>query len=181
MKTERLRELIQLRRAVRIRPKHATDQTIHGFPLVMSDQFLVLQEIREFHLDGYAVVPLKNIYALRSGRAERAIERVLTGEGLYDHINLPYPLNLDSFQELFRSIQALAKNVIIETLEVDGDMIEESFVIGKITGFSKRSVAILNFDDAGYWNPEPTILGYKQIKWITFDSEYINLFSKYVQ
>lgn len=181
MKAEKFKEYIQLRRAVRIRPKHATDQTLHGFPLVLSDNFVVLQEIREFHLDGYAIVPLKSIYAVRSGPVERAIERVLQGEGIYDKVSLPYALNLDSFADVFRSLQQTGKNIIIEVLEFERQYINEDFVIGKIVGMSPRSVAILNFDDTGICDIEPTVISYKNIKWISFDSEYINLFSKYLR
>jgi hypothetical protein len=181
MKSEKLQELLQLRRAVRVRPKHATDQTIHGFPVLLSEKFLLLNEIREFHLDGYALIPLKNIYAIRSSKPERMIEKILTSEGVYDKVGITYDVNLDDFQEFFRSLQQRAKHVMIEMLQVDEDMIEEAFCIGRVVGMSKRSVAIMNYDDTGNWDTEPTVINYKHIKWVTFDSEYVNIFGKYVE
>ena len=73
------------------------------------------------------------------------------------------------------------KNIIVETVEIDGNMLDERYMIGRIVGMSARSVAILNFSDTGKWDSEPTILAYKQIKWVTFDSEYVNTFTKYLQ
>ena len=180
MNTEKLQELVQLRRAIRIRPKFATDQAIHGFPLTVTDQFVLIQEINDFHLDGYTIIPLRNLYAVRSGKAERMIERVFTGEGTIDKIKTPDDLRLDSFRDLFRSIQKLGKLVIVDSVEVDGDMMEEDSFIGRIVGMSPRSVAILNFTGAGVWDTEPTVVAYKQIKWITFDNEYVNTFAKYL-
>jgi len=180
MKSEKLKELVQLRKAIRIRPKFATDQTIYGFPLVVTDQFMLLHEIHDFHLNGYTIIPLPKLFAVRSGGRERTLERILAEEKVLDKVGCPYNLNMDSFHGIFKSIQALAKNVIVETVEVDGNMLDERYMIGKIVGMSARSVAIMNFDDTGKWDTEPTILAYKQIKWVTFDSEYINTFSKYL-
>jgi len=180
MNTEKLQELVQLRRAIRIRPKYATDQAIHGFPLVVSEQFILIHEINDFHLDGYTVIPLRNLYAVRSGKAERMIERVFTGEGAFDKITVPEEVRLDSFRDLFRSIQKLGKLVIVDSVEVDGETMEEDSFIGKIVGMSPRSVAILNFNGAGEWETEPTVVSYKQIKWVTFDNEYVNTFAKYL-
>ena len=177
----RFQELIESHKVIRLRPKFPPEETIHGIPLAASEKFVVLQEIHEFHLDGYSVIPLSTVRALRAAPPEEMIERVLTGEGVFQKAGLPHELRLDSFASVFRSLKALGKNVIIELLPEDSyDMMEQGFFIGRIVGMSARSVAIRHFDAVGQWTSEPSVVPYDMIKWVTFDTEYINVFSKYL-
>ena len=128
------------------------------------------------------MIPLSSILAVRSGRAEEMIQRILTGEGIVARAGIPYDLQLDSFPQLFRSFKAMGKNVIVELLPEDPrDDPARAFLIGKVVGMSGRSAAILHFNAVGQWSTEPSVVPYDQIKWITFDTEYINVFSKYLR
>ncbi len=178
----RFQELVETRKVIRLRPKFPPDETIHGIPLSASEQFVLLQEVHEFHLDGYTVMPLANVLAIRSGKAEEKIQEVLTGEGVFQKAGIPYELSLDTYAALFRSFKQLGKNVIVELLpEGPRDEPEQGFFIGRVVGMSARSVAILHFDAVGRWSSEPSVVPYDMIKWVTFDTEYINVFSKYLR
>jgi hypothetical protein len=181
-KHARFQELVEERPVIRVRPKFPPEETLHGIPLAASETLVLLQEVHEFHLDGYTVMPLKSVAAIRAGRAEETIQRILVGEGVYPKAGISYDVQLDSFQDLFRSLKKAGKNVIVELLpEGPRDEMDQAFLIGRIVGMSARSVAIMHFDAVGQWSSESTVLPYDMIKWVTFDTEYINVFSKYLQ
>jgi hypothetical protein len=181
-KLARFQELAEERRVIRVRPKFPPDETLHGIPLAASETLVLLQEVHEFHLDGYTVIPLKNVAALRAGAAEETIQRILVGEGVFSNAGINYDVQIDSFQDLFRSLKKAGKNVIVELLpEGPRDDMDHAFLIGRVVGMSARSVAIMHFDAVGKWSSESTVLPYDMIKWVTFDTEYVNVFSKYLQ
>lgn len=182
-KLERLRELVAARKAIRLTMKHRPAEKIHGIPLASTSEFLLLHEIHEFHLDGYLVVPLKNIRGVRTGEAEATIHRILEAENALTKLGLEDPVALNSYADLFSSLQALGRYVVVEAWEPsdDRDWVEDFFLIGRVVNVTARTVAILNFDPTGKWDSQPRQLPYKNISSINFDNEYINTFAKYVK
>lgn len=179
-KIERFKELMSLRQAVRIRPRYFPENHLYGFVVAVSDDFVVLHEIHDFHIDGYLIVPMSNIKGIRSSEAERTLEKILAAEGMMDRLGLKHELDLTGWRAMFRSVHKIGKNVIVETFNITHEREEEQFVIGRIQGMSAKSLSILGFDALGQWESEPMIIAYRNIKWVQFDSEYINVFSKYV-
>lgn len=177
----KFQELVENHTVIRLRPKFPPEETLHGIPLAATERLVLLQEVQEFHLDGYTVVPMTNVLALRSGRAEQTIQRILTAEGVYQRAGMPYELVLDDFSALFRSLKKLGKCAIVELLPEDVRDAPAGFFIGSVVGMSNRSVALRHFDALGRWASEPSIVPYDMIKWVTFDTEYINVFTKYLQ
>jgi hypothetical protein len=179
-KIERFTELMNLRQAVRVRPRYFPENHLFGFVVAVSDTFVVLHEIHDFHIDGYLIVPMSNIRGVRSGDSERVLEKVLAAEGAMDSLGLRHQIDLSDWRAMFRSLHRVGKNVIVEIYRIRRQREEEQFIIGRVQGMSDKSLSILGFDALGQWETEPTIVNYQAIKWVQVDSEYINVFSKYV-
>jgi hypothetical protein len=167
------KQLVQLQRTTVSRVKES------GFVLGHNAELVLIQNCDSFTLDGYTVVRMKDISAVRSNKFERFFEKMLKGEGTYDEVGIAYEVDLDSWQSLLRSLQKLNKNVIIEC-EV-GDEEKDEFYIGKLIRVNRKSASLLYFSAVGEWDEAPTVIPFDEITKVQFDDKYIQVFSKYLK
>jgi hypothetical protein len=181
MKHLKFQELVDLKRAVTITPKYPPYDTAMGFPLAVSEEMLLLHEIVEFHLAGYSIMPIYEIRAVRSKKSERMVEKIFDAEGITPKIGIADVPPLSDWPDLFQYFRRAQRFVQVEFFETnEPGFSDEAFAVGKITGLSASSVAVLNFDTSGRWDSEATVIAYDNIKRVRFDTEYINVFSKYL-
>lgn len=181
MKHLKIQELVDEKRAVTITPKYPPYDTSLGFCLAVSEEMLLTQEIVEFHLAGYAIMPIHEIRNLRSKKAERTVERIFEAEGTLKNVGISEVPPLNDWPDLFRWFNNQKKMIQVEYFDTpEPGYSDEAFAVGKITGLSSRSVAVLNFDASGKWDSEATVISYDNIKRIRFETEYIRVFSKYL-
>jgi len=181
MKHLKFQEFVDLKRAVTVTPKYPPYDTAIGFPLAVSEEMVLLHEVMEFHLAGYSVMPIHEIRSVRSKKAERALERIFEAEGLMKKVGIADAPLLNDWPDLFGWFKRQSRLVQVEFFEAaEPGFSDEAFAIGRITGLSARSVAVLSFDPSGNWDSEATVAAYDNIKRVRWDTEYINIFSKYL-
>ncbi len=181
MKHLKFQELVDTKHVLTVTPKYPPYDTSIGFALGVSEEMLLMQEIVEFHLSGYAIIPLGEIRSVRSKKAERTLERLFEAEGLLKGVGIPELPPLNDWPELFRWLQKAGKLVQAQFFEtLDPGYSDEACVYGKIIGLSARSVAVRNFTEVGLWESESTVIAYENIKRIRWDTEYIRVFEKHL-
>jgi hypothetical protein len=181
MKYLKIQELVELKRAVTVTPKYPPYDTTLGFAVGISEEMLLLHEVVEFHVSGYSAMPIEEIRAVRSKKAERMIEKIFQAEGWMTKVGINPMPPLNDWPDLIRWLRDSKKMVQVEFFDTqEPGYADEAFVVGKITGLSARSVAVLNFDASGQWESETTVIGYDKIKRVRWDTEYINVFAKYL-
>ena len=88
---------------------------------------------------------------------------------------------LTDWPDLFSYFKRQGKLIQVEYFDTpEPGFSDEAFAVGRITGLSARSVGIMNFDATGRWDTEATVVSYENLKRVRFDTEYINVFSKYL-
>ncbi|MEI8196748.1 MAG: hypothetical protein WCI73_12690 [Phycisphaerae bacterium] len=180
-KLSRLQELVTARQVIRVTPKHRPEEKLYGIPLSVSDEFILLHEVREFHLDGYLVIPLANVRGVRKKESEETTQRILEAEGALKDLGLSDPVCLGSFSEFFGSLQAGNIFVSVEASERVGEWIEDFFVLGRVKDVRDSAVMVQPFDALGRWEKSAQRLPYRRILSVTFNNEYMNVFSRYVK
>jgi len=186
MKHLKFQELVETKRVITVTPKYPPYDTSVGYALGASEEMLLMQEIVEFHLSGYAITPMPEIRAVRSKKAERALERIFEAEGLSKQVGIADMPPLNDWPELFRWLQKEAdggKGKLIQVQffdNVDPGFSDEACVYGRIIGLSARSVAVRNFTETGEWESESTVIAYENLKRIRWDTEYIRIFQKHL-
>jgi hypothetical protein len=181
MKHLKFQELVDLRRAVTITPKYPPYDTAIGFPLAATEEMLLMREIIEFDLSGYSIMPIYEIRSVRSKKAERTLERIFEAEGLVQKVGIAEMPPMNDWPDLFAWFKRQGKLIQIEYFDTpEPGYSDEAFVVGRITGLSSRSVGVMNFDATGQWDSETTVVAYDHIKRVRFDTEYINVFAKYL-
>jgi hypothetical protein len=177
MNRRELLNAIQERLKVRVTTRIRKGEHTHGFPLDFSKTFWLLQEECDFRLLGYVVIPTGNIAAVRFGKYEKVMDRMLQAEGISARVKTPRNIDLNSFQGLFQSLQARNKNIIIEASR---HRVKTAMYIGPITECGTDHVRIHNFTALGEWDLKPTRILHRDICRIQFESPYANIFSKYL-
>lgn len=176
MKADKLRELCRGHKLVRLDRDIQNTDPIHGFLLSMSHRLLLLHNLDDFHLDGYSIIRRGDISDIRYSKFERYLEKMLKAEGVCQQVGLQDQIRLDDWPSVFRSLKHIGHNVIVESEDPDID----EFAIGKIVRISKKSLTMYDFDATGRWYKESWHAPYKDITKVKFDSEYIQIFSKYL-
>lgn len=152
-------------------------ETISGFIVAYSKEFLIIQESDDFNILGYVIFPISTIEKIRRNNSDKYYHKILQGENLLKKVNLKHKINLNNWETLFKSIKKTDLNVIIENEDID----DKTFDIGPIIKVNKSSVYIHYFDSKGFLCDEETQIKWNQITLVRFDDRYINIFSKYLR
>lgn len=149
---------------------------IHGYLLDGSREWLLVQNIYDFHLNGYSIIRRKDIKKLRYDDRDKCFESILKKEGVTKKVINKYKIRLDDIKTILECLKKIKLHFIIECEERKDDI----FVIGKIAEIKNDFLIFNDYDACGKWRKEHSIITYSKITIIRFDEEYINIFSKYV-
>lgn len=147
------------------------DNYYYYIPLKIKEGFFLGAVEDDFLLDGYSVRRIKDIKSaeLRDDLTSTIIKK----EAILEKLVIP-EIDLNSWENIFYSLSKVNKNIIIE------DEYNEEFWIGKIIDINRDYVLFKYFDADGIWSEEPVKIGYNIVTSITFNSRYVDVFSKYV-
>lgn len=148
----------------------------NGYVVDLSDDFVLIQEVDDFKICGYIVIPIKSISEIICNKNEKFFDKIMESEGLKQKIKNKHKINLKNWKTIFKSIKNLDFNVIVEN-EVPDD---ETFDIGPIIKINSTKMKIRYFNAQGVINAELTKIPYNKITLVNFDDSYINIFSKYL-
>lgn len=175
---KKLEEHFKTRTYVQLKRKKGGFQSnSRGFILGMSKNFILIQETDEFRILGYQIFPIKTIKHVRYNKNDQTYERILKEEGLLEELGLKYDIDLTDWQTICESIQKTGLTIISECEHPDID----SFCIGDLKGFNKKSISIRYFNAQGIYDEEDTLNDFKNITKLCFDDRYANVFSKYAK
>ncbi len=177
MELDKLEQLCTQRRLVHLeRPDIDEGADVKGFLLDAGAEWILLNEVSDFHTNGFTIVRREDIDAVRRGRYERTMEAILRLE----HVRAERPtfeIRLDTVEEMFSDLLAGKVPVIIEGESPD----DEFFYIGNLVRVGKKSMSVHHFDATGRWDEMPSLVSFEGITRVTFGSEYIKMFAKYTR
>ncbi|MBE9600743.1 hypothetical protein [Pedobacter sp. MC2016-24] len=149
----------------------------YGYIVDFNEDFVVLQEIDDFNLNGYRIFATSTISKIRYNDYDMYYNDIMEWEGITDKVIYPHSIDLTNWNTIFQSVKALGLNAIIEN-EKPG---KEIFAIGPIIKVTDKSVSINSFDPTGLLDKELTKFKWKDITIMQLDNRYINVFSKYLR
>ena len=149
---------------------------VHGYLLDISGEWVLLQNIYEFHLDGYSIIRKSDVDRIRYDEIDKYFEKILRDEGVRKRMSKKYQIDLTNLSSIFESLRKTKLNIIVECEEEKNDI----FVVGKISKIDNNSIGMLHFDACGRWSKQIKTIPYSKITIIRFDEEYINVFSRHL-
>lgn len=150
------------------------DEASFLYPLAVGEHLFLGMEEFDFQLDGFTVRRLRDVEELEpvSGK----YREIAVGEGLPEQLHTPC-VELSHWGAVFTSLRRLGHCVIVERAYLEEG---HPFAVGLIRAVREDRVELLAFDADGVWEPEPWTIAFEDITSVTFDSQYIRVFSKYL-
>ncbi len=174
---QQLRRLAGTRNKVRM-TRGIGDEGFHnGFVVGVGQRWVLFAPFHDFYAEGFEVVRLEDITALRSGEYERHWDRMLQHEGALDHLGSPPEVPLDDIGQLLRALKQAGHNVIVEC----EDQEEEDFFIGEILDVGDRMLKFANFGGLGNWDEQPDDIPLTEVTRVQIGTPYVRTFSKYLE
>jgi len=149
----------------------------NGYILDFSEKFILLHETDDFRIDGYSILPIEQIKKLRFNKSDKYFDKMMKWENQTEKVGINYFIDLNSWESVFKSLQTKEINVIVECEGSDVN----SFTIGPITKIGKKHVHLIYFDAEGFFEKSSSSIDYDSITRVAFDSQYLNIFSKYTR
>lgn len=151
------------------------EEYYYYFPLYANDKLFLGLEEDDFITDGFSIRRFKDVK--KTQYKNDLCEEIIKKERLLDTISIPY-VDISTWESVFNSLKKLDKNIIIKKENLNSN--ESKYVIGRIELIYKKFAYVRYFDADGIWGDEPYRIPYIEITSITFESRYINTFSKYL-
>lgn len=151
------------------------DNTWFVFPLLTNDKLFLCANEDDFLLNGYSIRRFKDVKKVEYQGGK--ILSMIQSEKIDKQTTIPN-IDMSDWQTIFTSLKEQNKNIIVENEKAEED--EYSFVIGRIVKVAKTKVIMQHFDAEGVWEEELYEIPYSKITSVSFDTRYVNVFSKYL-
>lgn len=156
------------------------DETVSnvGFPICISDEFILTSVITDFHDEGYAVLRMKDIVDVYSNESDSVYEQICVSEGLQNKIHQKHIKEIDSPDKILSQLKFYDGFVCIQC---ENQIERCSFYMGKIISVEEKSVQFKDFGPDGKWDEESHEISYDEITQISFGDNYSSMFYKYAK
>jgi len=154
------------------------EANIGGFMLDMSDDFLLLQMVEGFQMDGYGIIRKDYFEAMSCNDYNKAYRDILKAEGVIKkEYGLKKKVKLDTWKTIFKSLVKHDFHVIVEC----EDLQNPTFTIGPITKVGNKYVHIRYYDATGLLEKKSTKVKLEDITLVRFGDRYTQTFRKYLK
>jgi hypothetical protein len=157
------------------REKIDKNEKITGFPLMLSEELLMMSKIDDFRDDGFLVMRIEDITDAYSKESDAFYEEICVKEGLKQKAFENPIIDIAGFASVLKQLVCYNKFVTIQC-EFEDD--ELYYSIGKITKFEDNVVSFNNFDKMGIWEETERIIPTDKVTLISIEDYYSNMFYK---
>ena len=148
---------------------------LHGFILDFNDEWILMQRVFDFYIDGFIMVRRADITALQSKTTDVFQKALLEQEGSFKRVDFSRRLPEGGLTEFFLDFGE--GRVIILEEETDED---DMFYIGFLSDIDEDEFVELDcFTGAGRFEDEVTLVDMEEITCISFESNYTLHYQRY--
>lgn len=148
-----------------------------GFPICLSDKFILTTIITDFHDEGYAVLRTKDITDAYSNESDSFYEQICISEGLQDKIEQNSIKETDSLNHVLSQLRDYDGLICIQCEEQAERC---SFYMGNIITIEEDNVTFRDVGTDGKLEDEIHSIPYKEITQVSFGDNYSKMYWKYV-
>ena len=148
-----------------------------GFPICLSEEFVLTTVIVDFHDEGYAIVRTKDIVDAYSYEIDSFNEQICISEGLQDKIQQEHVKEIDSLKQILLQLKKYDGFICIQC---EQQLERCSFYMGKIIAIEDNNVSIKDIGMDGVWDGEIHDIPYEDITQISYGDNYSKMYYKYV-
>jgi hypothetical protein len=153
------------------------EEKLNGFPILLSNELLVMSKIVDFHEEGFIVLRLEDITDAYSKDSDAFYEEICIKEGLRDKIAENQITDILDFYSVFERLSDYNEYIVIQCEFEDN---EQYFSIGKILSIEKDVIHFSNFDKMGMWEESERVIPIDKVTLVSIKDYYTNMFYKYL-
>lgn len=150
---------------------------IHGFPMVMSNELILMSVINDFHDEGFAILRLLDITDAYSKENDAFYEKICISE----NIGNKKPDIIQDITDLSFVLKQLTKYKGFVSIQCENQIKKCTFYLGKINTIEDDGVIFKDIGMDGMWDVEEHKILFEEITQITFGDNYSKMFYKYVK
>ena len=149
-----------------------------GFPIYLSEKFILTTVTTDFRDEGYAILRTNDIVDAYSKESYSFNEQICVAEGLQDRIYQSHIKELDSMKQILSQLKNYDGFICIQCEQ----QIERcSFYMGKIITIADDNVSFKDIGMDGIWDEEIHNIPYEDITQVTYGDNYSKMYYKYVK
>jgi hypothetical protein len=145
-----------------------------GFPLVVSNNLVLMRTVLDFRADGFSVMRLTDIHEVRENESQVFLLHVLRSEGRLENLAPPKPILLRSWRTVLESVKAHYRTAIIECEHSD-----DGFLLGELSETDEEETSLYYIFGDGTREAGLTNVAHDEITLVRFGEDYINLLGRY--
>lgn len=151
--------------------------SITGFPIYLSEEFVLTTAIIDFHDEGYAIIRTKDIVDAYSKESDSFNEQICVSEGLQEKIHQEHVKEIDSLKQIFLQLNDYDGFICIQC---EQQLERCSFYMGKIVAIEDDTISFKDIGMDGIWDDEIHSIPYEDITQISYGDNYSKMYYKYV-
>lgn len=151
--------------------------SITGFPICLSEKFILTTVIVDFHDEGYAILRTKDVVDAYSNESDSFYEQICISEGLRDNVQQEYIKEINSLKHILLQLKNYDGFICIQC---EQQLERCSFYMGEIITIEDDSVSFKDIGMDGIWDDEIHNIPYEEITQITYGDNYSKMYYKYV-
>lgn len=149
--------------------------TVQGFIVDYNDQWLVLQYIYDFHLDGFLLLRREDLTSLNCRATDAFQHHLLEVDGILRNVDFDFNIPSGGIVPLLNELPSDRIVIIEDETEY------EQFLIGYFLGVDDDFVSLRTFSGAGRWDDEPSNIATEDITSVSFATNYTLAYERYFE
>ncbi len=149
---------------------------VHGFPIKISEELLLMTVINDFHDEGFVILRLSDISDAYSKENDAFYEKICISEGLQNKVQQCYVNNICSVKCALQQLESYDGFISVECEEQRKKC---TFFLGKIITVEDDGVNFKDIGIDGEWDNEAHKILYGDITQISFGDNYSKIYYKY--
>jgi hypothetical protein len=147
--------------------------TIQGFIVDYDAEWIMLQYIYDFYLDGYLLLRRSDLTSLNCPASDAFQRHLLAIDGVLEHVDFDYRLPSGGLAALLRE---LPSNKVVN---LEDETEYSQFLIGTFLGIEDDIVSMRIFSGAGRWDDDPAEICLDDITSVSFSTNYTLAYERY--
>ena len=149
-----------------------------GFPICLSEEFILTTVIVDFHDEGYAIMRTKDVVDVYSKESDSFNEQICISEGLQEKIHQEYVKEINSLKQIFLQLNNYDGFICVQC---EQQLEKCSFYMGKIVAIDEDNVSFKDVGMDGVWDDEIHDISYEDITQVSYGDNYSKMYYKYVK
>lgn len=149
---------------------------IIGFPLLISDNVLLMSIVNDFYDEGFSILRLSDISDAYSKEDDAFYEKICLSE----NIGTEKPNILCDVTDIETVLKQLKNYEGFISVQTERQTEKCSFYLGKIVEVGLHDVSFIDIGTDGKWDDKAHSISFEEITQITFEDNYSRMYYKYV-